>query len=304
MQWSIALYFVAYTLIGVVALAMWWLINELVLTRGYSVRRAVFGATPNAAVALDMLGGFLAIAYLIHALISMAPRTAFRLDVPSVVISIVILLVLMAVLRLLMAVLLRVWFRNRKDRQGDYVTFNNELFRQRNIATSLFSTVLYIVLVAGLTQLDLWDLEGYRFQRTMNMLGIWLLGAIAVIVHSFLYLGYGPKNNILHECFHDNNPAAPCSLLGFVAGLIPLNHYLLILMDPEQHMFSSLEHWQFLGAIVLYVLVARGVLQVALWVSTGINLRRELVLNDNVAWGLLDGGLIFSLFFILMSLLV
>lgn len=304
MQWSFILYYVVYTLIGVVSLLLWWIINEAILTRGYSLRQAIFGKNPNPAVALDLLGGFLAIGFLIYSVISMAPRTAFRLDIPLVIVSIAVLLVLLTVLRIMVAVMLRLWFGNRRDRQGDYVTFNNEIFRQRNLATGLFSTVLYMILVAGLSQLDLWNMEGHRTARILDMLGIWLMGGAAIVLHSFLYLEYGTRNHILHECFHDNNPAAPISLMGLIGGLLPLNHYLLIVKEPEDHMFNSLEHWQLLGGILLYVLVTRAVLQLILYAATGINLRKELVINDNVAWGILDGALIFSMFLILTALMI
>ena len=38
-------------------------------------------------------------------------------------------------------------------------------------------------------------------------------------------------------------------------------------------------------------------------VGIGVNLRHELVINDNVAWGLVDGGVIFTLFLIPVALM-
>ncbi|NIP72095.1 MAG: hypothetical protein GWO16_03260, partial [Gammaproteobacteria bacterium] len=237
-------------------------------------------------------------------IICLAPRTAFRLNVPAVVLSIVAVLVLLAILRQLIAVGLRVWFGDRRDAQGDLISLNNELFKQRNLATSLFSTVLYVILVAGLVELDVFGSREEWLHQLWNMLGIWLLGAVLVVLHSFFYLEYGTRNHILHECFHDNNPAAPFSLLGLVAGVLPLNHHLLITFGPGQHMFNSPGLWGFLAMIVFFVLIARGIFQVVLYATLRINLRHELVIADNVAWGILDGGLIFSLFLILMALMV
>jgi len=181
---------------------------------------------------------------------------------------------------------------------------NNELFKQRNLATSLFSSVLYVILVAGIVELDVFDHANLGIGQLWNTLGIWLLGFALVVVHSFFYLEYGTRNNILHECFIDNNPAAPFSLLGLVAGVLPLNHHLLITFGPGQHMFNTPELWGFLAIILAFVLVARGLLQVVLYMATGINLRYELVIADNMAWGVLDGGLIFSLLLILNALMV
>jgi hypothetical protein len=304
MNVSIITLFAIYSGVGILTLVVWWLIYEAILARGHDVRQAVFGKRPNAAVALDLLGGFLATAILLYSIVTQAPRTSFRLNVPAVGVSILVILVLLTALRLLVAGLLRLWFGDRRDKQGDIISMNNELFVQRNVATSLFSTVLYAVLVAGLVELDVFDRNHEGFMQLYNMLGIWLLGVVLVVIHSFFYLEYGTRNHILHECFVDNNPAAPFSLLGLVAGILPLNHYLLITFGPGQHMFNTPELWVFLAIILAFLLVARAVMQVLLYAATGINLRHELVIADNVAWGILDGGLIFSLLLILIALML
>jgi len=303
MEWFVLQFFAIYAAIGVVTLLVWWAIYEIVLTRGWSVRTALFGRQPNPAVALDLLGGFLAAGLLIYAIISMAPVTSFRLNFLAVGVSLLVTLVLLGLLRFLLAGLLRLWFGDRRDKQGDIVSINNELFRQRNIATSVFSTVLYMILVAGLMQLDLWDMAGTRLEGFLNMLGIWVMGAGVVLIHSFFYLAYGTKNHILHECFHDNNPAAAISLLGLMGGMLLVSHQVLDLWIPGSHLFNAYEPWLFLGAILLLVLIVRGILQIILWIGIGVNLRRELVINDNVAWGLVDGGVIFTLFLIPVALM-
>ena len=160
-----------------------------------------------------------------------------------------------------------------------------------------------MILVTGMAQLDIWNLGGYPVEQIWNMLGIWLLGSMLVVLHSFLYLEYGTRNHILHECFHDNNPAAPISLFGLMAGMLMLNHRLLALFEPQTHMFNSLDLWLFLGGILLLVLAARILLQIILLVGFGVNLRHELVVRDNAAWGILDGGLILALLLIPNALL-
>lgn len=303
LEWFIIEFFAVYAGVGVITLLLWWTIYALVLSRGWSLRSALFGRRPNPAVALDLIGGFLAAGFLIYSIISLAPMASFRLQIPAVAISIFVTLVLLALLRFLIAGGLRLWFGMKRDAQGDVISFNNELFRQRNIATSIFSSVLYMILVTGLARLDLWDMEGARTEGLYNMLGTWLMGALVVVIHSFLYLEYGTRNHILHECFHDNNPAAATSLLGLAAGMLMLNHHLLALFVPEAHMFNTLHLWMFLGFVLLLVLVIRGLLQIILWLAIGVNLRHELVIHDNVAWGLVDGGLIFSLFLIPVALI-
>jgi len=303
LEWFIIEFFALYAGVGVITLLVWYTIYALVLSRGWSLRSALFGRRPNPAVALDLLGGFLAAGFLIYSIISMAPVASFRLQIPAVALSILVTLVLLAVLRFMIAGLLRLWFGSHRDAQGDLISFNNELFRQRNIATSVFSSVLYMILVAGLAQLDLWNMEGARIEGVYNMLGTWVMGVAVVLIHSFLYLEYGTRNHILHECFHDNNPAAATSLLGLVAGMLMLDHHLLQLFIPEAHMFNTPQLWLFLGGVLLLVLVIRGVLQVILWLAIKVNLRHELVIHDNVAWGLVDGGLIFTLFLIPVALI-
>jgi hypothetical protein len=303
LEWFVIEFFALYAGVGVVTLLAWWTVYALALSRGWSLRSALFGRHPNPAVALDLLGGFLAADFLIYSIISLAPMASFRLQIPAVALSILATLALLAVLRFLIAGLLRIWFREHRDAQGDIISLNNELFRQRNIATSVFSTVLYMILVSGLAQLDLWNMEGGRIEGVYNMLGIWLMGVLVVLIHSFLYLEYGARNHILHECFHDNNPAAATSLFGLVAGMLMFSHHLLGLFIPGTHMFNTPILWLFLGGVLVLALLLRGVLQVILWLAIGVNLRHELVIHDNVAWGLVDGGLIFSLFLIPVALI-
>ncbi len=304
MQLFIAIYFAVYAVVGIAGLVAWWIIYQVVLARGYSVRDAVFGTNPNPAVAMDLLGGMLATGLLIYASIRNSPFKDLWMDVRSVCLGLLAMLVLLMVVRLLVAGGLHLWFGGKLDAQGDRVNLNNELFRQRNLATSIFSTVIYMILAAGLLQVDVLNVWGYRMEGVWNMLGIWLLGAILIVLHSFLYLGYGPRNNILHECFHDNNPAAPTSLLGLTGGFLLLTQHILNQFKAFEHIFNTHLIWIALAVMLLVVLVARGALQLVLYWSVGINLRRQLVINDNVAWGLIDGGLIFVLCLILISLIV
>jgi hypothetical protein len=302
MEWFIISFFAVYSGVGVITLLVWYAIYALLLSRGYSLREALFGEKPNVAVALDLLGGFLAAGFLIYATISSAPEASFRLQIPAVALSILAAVVMLALLRFLIAIGLRLWFRDHVDAQGDLISMNNELFRQHNVATSLFTTVLYLILVAGLSQLDLWNMEGTRIEGIYNMLGVWLMGLLVVLIHSVVYLEYGFRNHILHECFHDNNPAAASSLLGLMAGMLMLTHQLIALFIPGSHLFNSPNMWLLLGGVLLVVVIIRGLLQLILWLAIHVNLRHELVIHDNVAWGVVDGGLIFSLFLIPVAL--
>jgi uncharacterized membrane protein YjfL (UPF0719 family) len=303
MNWAVFGIFAAYAGIGVLALLLWWLVYDRLLTQGHPLREALFGRKPNAAVALDFLGGMLAMGALSYRIIGGPQLDNFAQDLEVVSVSLLIMVALLAAMRLGLAGLLRVWFGRTKDRQGDLVQLNNELFRQHNQATGLFTTVFYLVLVAGLVEQDFLDLAGNRWPALWNILGVWLLGAGTIVLHSWFYLGLFSRRNILHECFHDNNPAAAFSLLGLVAGITALNHGLIGGLRPSEHMLNTPELWYYLGAALGFVLVVRLLLQAALRVLMGVSLRGELS-RDNTAWGLLDGGLIFSLFLILIALIV
>ncbi|MCZ6627062.1 MAG: hypothetical protein O7E56_02410 [SAR324 cluster bacterium] len=301
MNWMDFLPFGAYAALGILSLLVWWLVYDFVLTPGLPVLDAVFGRNPNPAVALDILGGLLALGILNYSIITGPALGSLVVDIEATALTLLATIMLLGVLRLGTGGFLRLWFRKTRDAQGDFVTFNNELFKQRNLATGLFSTTLYLILAAGLVEEDLLDITEYRLEAALNMLGVWVLGAAAVLLHSLLYLGFGTRNHILHECFHDNNPAAATSMLGLVGGLLLLNNNLLESFEQGQHMFNQWELWAFLLAALAAVVVARLVLQLILLAFAGINLRRELVIRDNPAWGILDGGLIFVLFLILIA---
>lgn len=303
MNWQPLMEFGVYALLSLLGLGLWWAIYEWVLTRGHSIREAIFGARPNSAVALDVFGGLLAMGIISHGVISGPTLSNFWLDLEATALSLLSTLMLLAVLRFLIGEFLRLWFRGQRDAQGQFITLNNELFSQRNLATGLFSTGLYLILAAGLVEEDLLNITGFRLAATWNMLGVWLLGLIVVVLHSWLYLGIGPGQNILRESFHYNNPAAPTSLVGLLGGILILNNRLLYSLAEGQHMFSNWEHWEFLliGAVAVFVL--RFLLYLTILAGLGVSIHHELLVKRNPAWGILDGGLIFSLCLILIALI-
>ncbi|HEX9844045.1 MAG TPA: hypothetical protein VGC20_14895 [bacterium] len=303
MDWQPFLEFIVFAGIGILGFLLWWLVYDHVLTRGLSTREAVFGRTPNVAVALDVAGGFLAMGLIACRVIGGPALASFALDVEAASLELLGTLVLLALLRWAIAGGLRLWFGSRRDEQGDVISLNNELFRQRNLATGLFSTGLYLILAAGLIELDLLGLTGERLAATWNMLGAWLAGAVTVLLHSWLYLGLGGRQNILRESFHRNNPAAPTSLLGLLAGVLLLNHRLLPPVETGVHAFSLPQHWYFLLLGVGSVFVLRTVLGVLLRGLLGVSIRAELLERHNAAWGVLDGAIIFALFLILIALI-
>jgi hypothetical protein len=295
--------FAVYGALGLASFLLWWALYEYVLTRGYSTRDAVFGSAPNVAVALDVAGGFLAMGLINDAVIGGPRLASFARDVEATALSLLGAMLLLALLRLAIAAGLRGWFGRRRDAQGEVVTLNNELFRQRNVATGLFSTALYLVLAAGLIELDLLDLTGERVASLYDLLGVWLLGLVTVLLHSWLYLGLGGRENILSESFHNNNAAAPSSLLGLLAGVLVLNHRLLPPLGADAHAFSHWEQWAFLLLGMVSVFVLRGVLYVLLRGLLGVSIRAELLERHNAAWGVLDGAVILALFGILIALI-
>lgn len=301
MNWMDFIPFAAYAALGLVSLLVWWIIYDLVITPGMPVMDAVFGRNPNPAVALDIVGGLLALGILNYAIIAGPELGSLLIDLEATGLTLLGTIFLLGVLRLGLGGFLRLWFRDNRDAQGQIITINNELFRQRNLATGIFTTALYLILVSGLIEEDLLNISDYRVEASFNMLGVWLMGVAVVLLHSWLFLGLGRANHILHECFHDNNPAAATSMLGLVGGMLLLNNVLLEGLDFGQHMFNVWELWVFLLASLTAVLVARWTLQLVLLAVSGINLRKELVIRDNPAWGLLDGGLIFVLFLILIA---
>lgn len=294
--------YVMYGLLGVSSFVLWWAIYEWVLTRGLSTRQALFGDNPNTAVALDFFGGFLAIGILNYSIINAPPLEDFWLDVEATALELLGLIVLLGLLRMLAAGFLRLWFGQKKDAQGELISLNNELFGQRNLATGLFSTALYLILVAGLLEVDLLNFGGYRLASLANMGGVWLAALAAILLHSWLFLGFAAAHHILHESFHDNHPAAPTSLLGMLAGVLLLNHLLIGQLPIGEHIFMRADIWGYLLLAVVSVLLLRLVLTTIFRLVLGVNLRMELV-GSNAAWGIVDAGLIFGFFLIFTALI-
>ena len=89
-----------------------------------------------------------------------------------------------------------------------------------------------------------------------------------------------------------------------MGGILLVNNQLLSTIKFNEHLFNTPSLWWFLGLFLILVLLVRGVLQLVLLAAIKVNLGKELVIRDNVAWGILDGGLIFILFLILQVLIV
>ena len=99
MQWFVAFFFIVYSGLGIVTLLVWFLIYQFVLARGYSLRESLFGDQPNPAVALDLLGGFLATGVLIYSALSRSPLTSFQRDLPILMGIGTVMLIMLVVLR-------------------------------------------------------------------------------------------------------------------------------------------------------------------------------------------------------------
>ena len=303
MNWQPWIEFGVYALVGILSFLLWWFIYERVLTREHSTRDAVFGYQPNQAVAFDVFGGFLAMGILNYSIISGPALESFWLDLEATVLTLLGTIALLALLRWIIGEFLRLWFGKQRDAHGDIITINNELFKQRNLATGIFSTALYLILVAGLLEEDFLNITGNYLAATFNMLGVWLLGMAVILLHSWLFLGLGGRHNILHECFHENNPSAATSLLGLLGGMLILNNRLLDSLDAGEHMFNQLEHWGLLLLGVVSVFALKGILHIFLRGLLGVSIREEMLVKRNPAWGILDGGLIFGLLLILIALI-
>ena len=153
MEWMDLVVFMAYGALGIASLLVWWMIYDLVLTPGFPVREAIFGRKPNAAVALDILGGLLALGILVFSVLSSPGVDGLLVDLELTALTLAGTVVLLGVLRLGIGAFLRLWFKDSRDAQGDIISINNELFNQHNLATGLFSTGLYFVLTAVLVGL-------------------------------------------------------------------------------------------------------------------------------------------------------
>lgn len=296
--------FVIYGMLGLLSLLLWWAVLENLLTRSYSVREALFGPSPNVAVAWDLLGGFCAIGLVASSIISGEALANLWLDVEYTALILLGTVALLAGLRLLLAGLLRVWFYGSLDAQGQRISINNELFVQRNLATGVFSATMYLMLAMSLLELDPVALVAGVWLSLWNLLGVWFVGLLLIVLHSLTCLGLGPREHLLRESFHENNPAAPCSFSGLLAGTLLTFHALTTQLGSAAHAWQSAELWWLLALEVVSVLIMRGLLQLALRVLLGVRLREELLQRRNLAWGVLDGGLMFGFALIFQAVLL
>ncbi len=293
-QWLALAEFFLYTAIGAMALGLWWLVNDRVLTPGVSIRAEIFGEKPNLAVAFDVLGGFLALGIVVHTTLELPPQVSLLQDVEAVVLSMVTMVLLLAILRLIAAGFIRFWFRNEKDEHGDTISINNELFAQHNTATGLFSAALYLLLAAGLARFNPLSASDLGLVSLADSAAVWVFGVGVIQVHSWTHLGIGPKHNILRECFYFNNPGASLSMLGLMLGMVWTFERLLDSL-PIASAWTHWEPWAYTGLALLAVLLINGIVWLILKGFFGLNLRKELLANKNPAWGVLDGGLMFTL---------
>ncbi len=194
-----------------ISFVLGWLLYDKVVTRGISLRDALF-EKDNPAAWIEFIGAFIFPAlYLGAKAIEGSANEDILLDLGICMAYAVVFVILLSVLRIVSGAVVK--SISLEDQDGK-INLNNEIFNQRNISASLFSTALSTIFVSMIRFLDI--LPQYLTVSLLKVSVVLIFSLVAVAVYCMV-LRY--RTALLKEIFVDNNTATGVSFLGFVFGV-------------------------------------------------------------------------------------
>lgn len=185
-----------------------WLLYNHVITRGISLKDALF-EKDNLAAWVEFIGAFVSpVLYLAAKAIEGSVDENILVDLGTCVLYLVAYILVMTVLRLLSGAV--VGFMAGSDKEGR-IRLNDEIFKQKNIAAALFSTALSVAFANIIRFIDV--MPEALYTSLLKASGILIFTLLALIVYSLVLRS---RTSLIKEIFVDNNAAAGVALLGYV----------------------------------------------------------------------------------------
>ena len=226
--------------------------------------------------------------------------SSFILDLEMTAINLLISLLFFVAARIVIVAGITMYFKDRIDKQGDVVRYNNEIFKQGNIAAALFSVSTTLVITFSVIEIDPLNTTGFPLTAAINAAGVLLIGILFILVHTLIVLGL--KNNLLDEVFIDNNLGAAASLLGFIAGALYALHLFVQKLPDYMSILST--DLMVLKSILLCMVFFIPIKMAVIWLINlkgcrphGVTYRQLLIQKDIASVGILDGLINFLIFF-------
>lgn len=287
-NWDIILYDLSYVAVAFLAIYFTgWVLYVRYAASGYSVFTEVFEKR-NMAAGFE-IAAFLALEFLIavSALKGEAVGGDWVRDLEAVFLTILMSNLVFFGFRGMISLFVEWHFRGKTDQQGDFVTFNNEIFKQQNLAATFFSISFMILMYFMIEKEDFLSLHGSHVTSGLNMLGVFLSG---VILYSVFNLWMIPKGHgLLQELFLDNNVAPAMSLCGFLFGNLYVQSRIIATLEDGWHVFNV--GWilpaYFLAVLVLLLFI-RMVFARCVGIMAGSSYSDQFVKADNPVIGMFD----------------
>ncbi len=303
MNWTELTYDLGYVVVAFLAVYLsGWLIYDKLATARHSLAKALFEER-NLAAGLE-ISAFLFVEILIAVSALSGPEvrtmdltgtmvTDYFRDLEAVAVTIIFSNLTFFLFRFIASWTIKTVFRGKIDPQGDAVSFNNEIFQQKNFGAALFSLSYLLIMYFMILQEDFLGDPTSLMQGYLNMAGVLVLGLAVYFIHDFFFMDRG--HSTLQELFLDNNPAVGLSLTGFMFTVLFLQNRLMEQFGPQEHFFGAgSETYVYLLLVLAFILIFRKCFTVLVSILTKRNFQAEFLEEDNPVAGLMDLSFIAS----------
>ncbi|MCR4436345.1 MAG: hypothetical protein QHH06_04600 [Clostridiales bacterium] len=247
-----------------------WVLYNHVILRTIRLGEALF-EKDNLAAWVEFIGAFIfPTLYLSAKAVEGSASTVLLLDLLICIGYAVVYIVLFTILRLFSDGIVRII--SPSDHEGS-INLNNEIYRQRNTAASLFSAALSIIFVSLIRFLDFMpEFFAASVLRAGNIL-IFTLAAFAVYTFVLRY-----RTTLMKEIFVDNNAAAGTALVGFIFAVEMILSNVVEMQKefnfPELLLLSAIS----LGILGIFSFIFKAVFSKIL----GVDIWKEVYEQDSV----------------------
>lgn len=223
-----------------------YVLYNYVVLRKINLRDALF-EKDNLAAWVEFIGAFIfPTLYLSATAIEGSLSDNIFIDLSICVAYLITYILMFTLLRMLSGVI--VASLAHEDQDGK-ISLNNEIFKQKNIAASLFSIFLSIIFVSVIRFLDI--MPDYAVVSLLKASDVLVFTLVSFLIYCLLLR---TKTTLFKEIFIDNNVAAGVGLVGFIFAVETILSNAVLL----QKEFDFLE----LAAFSLISLILLGILSV------------------------------------------
>lgn len=268
-----------------------WFLYSKIITNKISLQDSLF-EKDNFAAWLEFIGAFIVpTLFLASKAVAGSQNSNIFMDLLISLIYVICYNLLFMFLRLISNYFVRLF--KTDDPSNEKICLNNEIYKQKNIAASLFSISLSIIFANIISFVQFTDFNIiFSSEMLLNSIYKVLIILIATLISILCYvLVLKKKTSLYHELFIDDNPAAGLCFASFIFSIQTILHGIIKLtptiniLDSSINILCSLLLFGVLGLIIRKIFMS----------LVKVKLDIEIYDQNNLGAALGQGALYFGL---------